>query len=56
MSRRQILGWVLMVLAALLLPAGLWWWALLGMTSEVGTAATGTACVVFIVGLVAALS
>ena len=40
------LGWALAVLAAVLTIGGVWWWALAGMTPDVGTALMVTVYVV----------
>lgn len=47
------LGVLLAVLSVLLGIGGVWWWALLGMTPQVGGALCATACGMFIGGLVA---
>ena len=48
-------GWVgfaLLCIALAMFVGGLWWWALLGMTSEVGGAVQGTTVVCVRVGVV----
>lgn len=41
------LGIALVIIAAIAIPVGFWWWALFGMTEEVGWAVVAT---VFVVG------
>jgi len=52
-SRRM--GWVgvvILVLSVLWTLGALWWWAIIGMTSEQGTASILTGCVGVFCGLV----
>lgn len=48
----SVIGILLVSIGAVVFVAAVWWWALLGMTSKVGTAVSVTASCLVVAGLI----